>query len=366
MEIVGNTPSGNAVVGAMLKVTAEDGTIVDNWTSDGTSHKIAGIKEGVTYTLSEIAPPDGYYYAEAVNFKVIDSVVYIVSADGTLTPTGNAIVMYDQVVVTMSTTESTTTTTTTTTTTEIVTDTNTDTNTRPIMSEDTSTTMTTVVTTNILANGELLISKVDLTNGAELPGAILQIIHNGVIVAEWTSTGEPHLIAGLVDSEIYTLKEIKAPESYAIAEEIDFMIYDGNLYIVEDGQNVHVPGDTLVMYDDLAPVTTTSTTTTTTETTTTTTTTTEASRPVMSESVTTTTVTTSRPNMSETTSATTVTTTTTAKKTTTTTKKTTKKGSTSNVTSSPQTNDGIMMLSTAIGSVVVLAAIAAVSKKRKK
>ena len=73
---------------------------------------------------------------------------------------------------------------------------------------------------------EVEITKSDLTTGKEVPGAKLQIIDkNGNIIEEWTSTDTPHVIKGkLIAEETYTLREISAPDGYSYAEDIQFTI----------------------------------------------------------------------------------------------------------------------------------------------
>lgn len=54
---------------ALLQVTNEDGTVVCEWTSDGTVHKCKNLVAG-TYTLTEITAPDGYKKAESITFTI--------------------------------------------------------------------------------------------------------------------------------------------------------------------------------------------------------------------------------------------------------------------------------------------------------
>ncbi len=70
------------------------------------------------------------------------------------------------------------------------------------------------------------ISKQDMTTGAELAGATLQVIDkDGNIVEEWVSANEPHYIeAKLIAGETYTLREITAPDGYNTAEDIEFTV----------------------------------------------------------------------------------------------------------------------------------------------
>ena len=74
------------------------------------------------------------------------------------------------------------------------------------------------------------ISKQDITNGKELPGAKLEIRDaDGNLVEGWTSTKTPHTVRGLELEKAYTLTETRAPDSYAEAENIVFkLVQEGN------------------------------------------------------------------------------------------------------------------------------------------
>ncbi|MGN0593745.1 MAG: SpaA isopeptide-forming pilin-related protein [Hominimerdicola sp.] len=148
------------LVGAELKVTELDGNVIDSWISNGEPHKIIGVLEaGETYKLTETTAPDGYYVAETITFTV--------NADGTVTK----VVMKD----------------------------------KPTQVE---------------------ISKQDITNNEELPGAQLTVTDSqGNVIDSWTSTEESHIISGvLVAGETYTLTEVTAPEGYYVAESVEFTV----------------------------------------------------------------------------------------------------------------------------------------------
>lgn len=67
------------------------------------------------------------------------------------------------------------------------------------------------------------ISKTDITNGKELPGAILQVIDtNGNTVLEWTSGNTPYTFK--IPSGTYTLIERKPADGFITAEDIVFTI----------------------------------------------------------------------------------------------------------------------------------------------
>lgn len=69
------------------------------------------------------------------------------------------------------------------------------------------------------------ISKRDITNGKELPGAKLEIRDaDGSLVEGWTSGKVPHTVRGLELEKEYTLTEKRAPDGYAEAESIVFKL----------------------------------------------------------------------------------------------------------------------------------------------
>ena len=103
------------------------------------------------------------------------------------------------------------------------------------------------------------ISKQDITNGKELPGAKLEIRDaDGNLVEGWTSTKTPHTVRGLELEKEYTLTETRAPDGYTEAESIVFkLVQEGT----EQVNEVYVKSDdgwkkrddaTVVMQD--APV----------------------------------------------------------------------------------------------------------------
>lgn len=73
---------------------------------------------------------------------------------------------------------------------------------------------------------DLVISKVDLATGKELPGASLTLKKDGEVYDTWVSTDTPHLIQNPPDG-MYELIEVTAPDGYEIAESILFEIRDG-------------------------------------------------------------------------------------------------------------------------------------------
>ena len=148
--------TGKELPGAHLTITDKDGNVVDEWDSTEEPYKTT-LSQG-DYILTEILAPGGYAKAESVAFTVTDTVEV------------QKVEMKD----------------------------------KPI---------------------EVEISKSDITNGQELPGAQLIITDkDGNKVEEWTSTDKPHKM-NLPAGE-YTLTEVAAPERYSKAESINFTITD--------------------------------------------------------------------------------------------------------------------------------------------
>ena len=70
------------------------------------------------------------------------------------------------------------------------------------------------------------ISKKDITDSSEVPGAKLIILDkNGKKVESWTSTDKPHMVEKLPVGK-YTLREEQAPDGYLIAEDVKFTVKD--------------------------------------------------------------------------------------------------------------------------------------------
>ena len=83
---------------------------------------------------------------------------------------------------------------------------------------------------------EMWVSKRDLTNDEELPGATLTIQDmDGNIVESWVSTDTPHRVTGLHLGDAYTLTETRPADGYALADEITFRLLQK---VDEDGSNL--------------------------------------------------------------------------------------------------------------------------------
>ena len=103
------------------------------------------------------------------------------------------------------------------------------------------------------------ISKQDITNGKELPGAKLEIRDaDGNLVEGWTSGKVPHTVRGLELEKAYTLTETRAPDGYTEAESIVFeLVQEGTeqvneVYVKSDDDWVKLDDATVIMQD--APV----------------------------------------------------------------------------------------------------------------
>lgn len=196
------------IQGAVFKIVAKDnpGKVLDSWTSnDRKPHSvIAGVLEiGKTYVLSEMIAPDGYGYMPDTEFSI--------NSDGSITVNGNGekngqtIVMRD----------------------------------RPI---------------------NLSISKQAAeAPGTELANAMMAILDaDGKEIHRFTSNGiAPYevplgiLTAPKTGYNVYTLREISAPDTYALAPDIKFSVgADGRVYEGTGTGGTQLTNIPLVMLDE--------------------------------------------------------------------------------------------------------------------
>ena len=83
---------------------------------------------------------------------------------------------------------------------------------------------------------EMWVSKRNLTNDEELPGATLTIQDaDGNVVTSWVSTDTPHRVTGLHLGDAYTLTETRPADGYALADEITFRLLQK---VDENGSNM--------------------------------------------------------------------------------------------------------------------------------
>lgn len=180
-EISKQDAYGEELEGASMQLTSADGTVIDEWVSSDKPHIITHLPAGY-YTIHEVAAPDGY----------------IIATDISVTIDEKGRIFVDNTEVTAQSTDG-----------------------RPL-----------IVMVDEATKVE--ISKQDITNEEELPGAQLQVLDGTEIIDEWVSGNEPHYIEGkLVAGKTYTLRETIAPNGYALTSDIEFTVNS-------DGSVTHV------------------------------------------------------------------------------------------------------------------------------
>lgn len=239
------------IPGATLRVLDKNGNVVDEWVSENTPHYIeAVLVAGETYTLEETLVPDnsGYVPANAVQFTVEDdgevqhvfmqddytkvqisktdiatgkeisgAKLKITDADGKIVAewvTDGAPHYMERIPMG----------------TYTLTETMAPTEHGYVRAES--------VTFEVGPTGDIQrvemkddftkveISKADMTDGRELPGAKLKITDaSGNTIAEWETNGQPHRIERLKPGE-YTLTETAAPAGYLLSEEVHFTVQE--------------------------------------------------------------------------------------------------------------------------------------------
>lgn len=176
------------VSGATLQVLNSNGKIVDTWTTDENAHEVKNLSEG-TYTLIEKEAPNGY-------IKSDKEVIFKIDSNGNvLDESGNKLEQ---------------------------------------------------ITFGNTKNGGAKISKQDITNKQELPGAHLVVKdYDGNIIEEWISGTEPKYIE--LKPGTYTLTETIAPNGYILSDETitftvkeDGSVTDVVMYNTRDGKEIAV------------------------------------------------------------------------------------------------------------------------------
>lgn len=144
--------------GAKLRLSKEDGTIVDEWTSTSTPYRITKLEPG-NYVLTEITAPDGYKTAESITFTVKE------------TGEVQTVTMYDE--------------------------------------EDIY---------------DITVSKVDAVSGKKISGATLKLVDSdGNTIETWESSTSEHAIKGLKPGN-YKIVEVKAPDGYIKGDDVEISL----------------------------------------------------------------------------------------------------------------------------------------------
>ena len=146
--------------GATLQVKDKNNKVIDTWVSTNEPHIIKYIEAG-TYTLTETVAPNGYILSK-------ETIKFTVDKDGKLTDESgksiDKVIMYN----------------------------------KPNEEKN------------------IKISKKDITTNKELPGAKLKLANEkGVVIDEWTSTTEEHIIKN-IEAGNYILSEVSAPNGYVL------------------------------------------------------------------------------------------------------------------------------------------------------
>lgn len=154
------------LVGAVLQIFEKTDTDKKNpiaeWKTDGKVHYVEGLVVGRTYILYEKLAPEGYAYADDVEFTVREDSIEGNEQHVTMSDEKNAV----------------------------------------------------------------FISKKDITGTKELPGAKLELRElNGKVLESWTSTSEEHKITVKLEAgKEYIIHEVTAPDGYAVAEDVKFTV----------------------------------------------------------------------------------------------------------------------------------------------
>ena len=191
----------DSIGGAKLLILDSEGKeVVKTWETEDKKDKVVTgvLKIGETYTLHEVTPPAGYANADDIKFVLTDKGEIVINDK-----VESAVVMRD-------------------------------------------------------AKLQIKVSKKDITDTDELPGAVLQILDkaDNSVIAEWKTADKPVIITEkdckkpLVAGNTYILHEKTAPDGYAYAKDVEFTVHvdsiEGNeqLVTMHDAKNVVVVSKT--------------------------------------------------------------------------------------------------------------------------
>jgi len=179
------------IEGASMKLFDKKGNLVDEWISSTSEHRIKGLEIGEVYEIVEELAPEGFVpLSTSIKFRLTDEGKAETLDCASVNGNGSGI----------------------------------DTSSCKVMSAEEILKIKNEVT-------KIKISKVDVTNQKELPGATLRILtedgkpvyQNGKVL-EWVSSNEPHYIEMLPVGK-YKLVETVVPEGYAaVTNEVLFEV----------------------------------------------------------------------------------------------------------------------------------------------
>ena len=183
----------DSIGGAKLQIVDSEGNeVVKTWeTKDKEDKVVTGVlKLGEKYTLKEVTPPAGYAKAADISFTLNDKGKIVINDK-----TEKSVVMRD-------------------------------------------------------AKIQIKVSKKDITDTDELPGAVLQILdkaNNNKVIKEWTTTDKPTVIksddlekgSAFVVGNTYILHEKTAPDGYAYAKDVEFIIHEDSVEGNEQSVTMH-------------------------------------------------------------------------------------------------------------------------------